>query len=447
MSVTIIGVQVGGRLLEIAYDMKMTLVLLGVLAYVGYRARTANRVPAKQICEATLASERVFHELLRAEEVQMAHNTKSTSPLNVRRKKKKSAHKQTDAAPIERLSDALDNPVVPPAAMILDDVDLIVLTDAVPVTEIVEVPDVVTKPKKSASNKKFNSPFSPAKDVSEINWMDVVRLPTKSSPGSTASTSSSSSSKARRSLSPVKSSSSSFPIQSLKPISSIPTLSINTFVDAPCLSNVDHATTKPVLSRSRSSIADGRSWRDVLGPLSPSPTSPPVLTKTTSLGTMVYPPLPKGPPPPLPATPIEVAPVALAQIVQQIEFYFSETNLQRDLFLRQRMDVHGFVYVNVVLNFNRVKAITQLQKIEVDLPSLIRALELSPCLSVQCKRLASGAIDPEFVRLAKIRPAKDWAAWVPANPLPTNHPFEMHANLAQLRRTGLCSPTSIAQTA
>ncbi|RHZ26903.1 hypothetical protein DYB26_012024, partial [Aphanomyces astaci] len=398
--------------------------------------------------------------------------SKSASPLNVRRKKKK-ANKQTSEAastrviipatqtttPTRTLSeivgaeddveaqlDTVDIPVVPPA-VVSDDVGVI-LVEA-PVSRVDDVPEQVVKPSKAppakpSNKKKAKTSGGLSKDVPEIDWLDVVRLPTKSSPSSTASTtSSSSSSQARRSLSPVKSLSMS-PSQFNLP-NTMAALSINTtmshhhpsFAASPV-----PVTTKPLLSRSRSSVADGRSWRDALGPLCPAPISPPALTKTVSLGAAItiYPPLPKDPPPPL-----SVAPSELAQIVQQIEFYFSDANLQRDLFLRNRMDAQGFVYLNVVLNFNRVKAITQFQKMAVDLPSLIRALEQAPRLTVQCKRLASGAIDPEFARLAKIRPATDWAAWVPSNPLPSNHPFELHANMAQLRRS--CSASGFAQTA
>lgn len=40
------------------------------------------------------------------------------------------------------------------------------------------------------------------------------------------------------------------------------------------------------------------------------------------------------------------------------EYYFSARNLRNDWYLRQRMDAHGFVYLTVVANFNRVKELT-----------------------------------------------------------------------------------------
>lgn len=43
----------------------------------------------------------------------------------------------------------------------------------------------------------------------------------------------------------------------------------------------------------------------------------------------------------------------------QIEYYFSTTNLPKDLFLRENMDSQGFVPLDVIADFSRVKSISQ----------------------------------------------------------------------------------------
>jgi hypothetical protein len=122
------------------------------------------------------------------------------------------------------------------------------------------------------------------------------------------------------------------------------------------------------------------------------------------------------------------------------EFYFSEANLRRDLFLRQRMDMDGYVYISVVMNFNRVRALTA----GIPLLEIVQQLDASQSLQVLCKRLEIDAlssssssavtamnhttmeiIDPAFVQLGKVRPKTDWLRWVPQNPLPSCHPFDL----------------------
>lgn len=47
-------------------------------------------------------------------------------------------------------------------------------------------------------------------------------------------------------------------------------------------------------------------------------------------------------------------------IIRQIEYYFSENNLRRDKFLIQKVgEADGWVDINVLLTFNRLKAITE----------------------------------------------------------------------------------------
>ncbi|KAG9408227.1 hypothetical protein AC1031_021472 [Aphanomyces cochlioides] len=422
MSLSINGVQVGGKLLEMASDVKMTIVVLAIIVYIGYRSTIASAKPVKSIDEALVECERLQRELLEEEDRQLplivpAATTPKQSIL--RRKKKKAKRKENN--PDEEHSNEQDHhenvaddmPITQEkeSTVVEEEPDQVrpaieipqqqeqQTRDTAPVLIVAaESPNVDIIVAKKQTKKK--SPRSPMKDflvsAPEIDWSDVP-LPTKSSPGSTASTSSSSSSKARRSLSPVK---------PPAPVSEELLMSLS-------------PAAKPLkLARSQSSVADGRSWREVLG----APPAPPSLSKTASLGVPpvpINPPLPKDPPPPTPSE--------MDQIVQQIAFYFSEANLQRDLFLRNRMDVQGFVYVSVVLNFNRVKAMTQFQKTSLDMLQLIQSLEQSPTLDVHVKRRTDGSVDPEFARLAKVRPAKNWTRWLPAKPLPSSHPFEAHA--------------------
>ncbi|CAK4627544.1 hypothetical protein LEN26_011659 [Aphanomyces euteiches] len=439
MSLSINGVQVGGKLLEMASDMKMTIVVLAIIVYIGYRSTVASTKPAKSIEEALVECERLQRELLEEEDRQLPLIVPATTTPKqsiLRRKKKKAKRKENN--PDEEYSSneqdhhedvADDMPITQEkeATVVEEEPDQVrpaieipqqqeqQTRDTAPVLIVAaKSPNVDIIVAKKKTKKK--SPRSPMKDflvsAPEIDWSDVP-LPTKSSPGSTASTSSSSSSKARRSLSPVK---------PPAPVSEELLMSLS-------------PAAKPLkLARSQSSVADGRSWREVLG----APPAPPSLSKTASLG---VPPVPINPP--LPKDPPSLTPSELDQIVQQMyvprlmsfstltlsssAFYFSEANLQRDLFLRNRMDVQGFVYVSVVLNFNRVKAMTQFQKTSLDMLQLIQSLEQSPTLDVYVKRRSDGSVDPEFARLAKVRPAMNWARWLPAKPLPSSHPFEAHA--------------------
>lgn len=45
-------------------------------------------------------------------------------------------------------------------------------------------------------------------------------------------------------------------------------------------------------------------------------------------------------------------------VSQQLEYYFSIDNLIKDMYLRKNMDSQGFVFLDVILDFNRIKALT-----------------------------------------------------------------------------------------
>jgi hypothetical protein len=48
----------------------------------------------------------------------------------------------------------------------------------------------------------------------------------------------------------------------------------------------------------------------------------------------------------------------LAFFVSFSEYYFSRENLQKDFFLRRKMDSEGYLPVTLVASFNRVRSLT-----------------------------------------------------------------------------------------
>jgi len=58
-------------------------------------------------------------------------------------------------------------------------------------------------------------------------------------------------------------------------------------------------------------------------------------------------------------------------LVGQIEYYFSEENLQRDFFLRRKMDAGGYLPIGLIGSFHRIQSLTE------DLSLLMNALRLS----------------------------------------------------------------------
>ncbi|KDN35317.1 La-domain-containing protein [Tilletiaria anomala UBC 951] len=81
------------------------------------------------------------------------------------------------------------------------------------------------------------------------------------------------------------------------------------------------------------------------------------------------------------------------QLLAQIEFYFSQRNLQGDFFLRNCMDSDGWVPVSTVAAFNRIK------RLGADLKTVVDTLLYSTVLDV----------DPERMMVRKMF---GWEAWV-----------------------------------
>ncbi|KAI9781038.1 MAG: hypothetical protein M1816_002581 [Peltula sp. TS41687] len=61
----------------------------------------------------------------------------------------------------------------------------------------------------------------------------------------------------------------------------------------------------------------------------------------------------------MPYTPYVEQYSVLSMVSMQLEYYFSVDNLCKDMFLRKHMDSQGFVFLNVIANFNRIRNLTQ----------------------------------------------------------------------------------------
>ncbi|KAL4277943.1 hypothetical protein GQ457_03G044030 [Hibiscus cannabinus] len=83
-----------------------------------------------------------------------------------------------------------------------------------------------------------------------------------------------------------------------------------------------------------------------------------------------------------------------ANIVKQIEYYFSDKNLQNDRYLISLMDDLGWVPISKIADFKRVKRMSE------DIQFILDALMDSSSIEVQGD---------------KIRRHDDWSKWVPAN--------------------------------
>lgn len=68
-------------------------------------------------------------------------------------------------------------------------------------------------------------------------------------------------------------------------------------------------------------------------------------------------------------------------ILKQIEYYFSQENLCTDLFLKSKMDNHGWVPIHVIATFNRIKLLTN------SIPFILDAIRPSDVLEVEGNRV------------------------------------------------------------
>ncbi|KAI9109236.1 hypothetical protein K1719_019859 [Acacia pycnantha] len=78
-------------------------------------------------------------------------------------------------------------------------------------------------------------------------------------------------------------------------------------------------------------------------------------------------------------------------IVKQIDYYFSDDNLVKDVFLKSQMDEQGWVSISLIASFPRVKSLT------TDIPWILESLRTSTVVEVQGD---------------KVRRRNEWKKWL-----------------------------------
>ncbi|CAI5746597.1 unnamed protein product [Peronospora destructor] len=74
------------------------------------------------------------------------------------------------------------------------------------------------------------------------------------------------------------------------------------------------------------------------------------------------------------------------RLQRQLEFYLSESNLRQDKFLQQAMDEQGFVPVDVLLSFNKLKMLKATKRMildEAEKSSIIRVDRTRSCIAAK----------------------------------------------------------------
>ncbi|CDW54208.1 la protein 1 [Trichuris trichiura] len=115
-----------------------------------------------------------------------------------------------------------------------------------------------------------------------------------------------------------------------------------------------------------------------------------------------------------------------ARIREQIEFYLSDGNLERDYFLRRKMDSQGYVPLSLILSFNRIKSLTR------DMPLVVEALRESSI--VETSRDGS-----------KLRPRQNPLSWPMLDFSSLLHDGSMtkaHSSATQVSKCGVDMPNA-----
>ena len=76
-------------------------------------------------------------------------------------------------------------------------------------------------------------------------------------------------------------------------------------------------------------------------------------------------------------------------VKHQIEYYFSQENLDRDFFLRRKMTPEGYLPISLVASFNRVQQLTQ------DITFIVESVVDSEIVEVKDGLLIRSKVDPE----------------------------------------------------
>ncbi|XP_071929997.1 la-related protein 1A-like [Coffea arabica] len=155
------------------------------------------------------------------------------------------------------------------------------------------------------------------------------------------------------------------------------------------------------------------------GPGFPGPAGPIYYIRPAPPGSarMPYPPFfplhPLSPGPPM----VPSATVSLrGSIVKQIEYYFSDENLQNDHYLLSLMDDHGWVPISIIADFKRVK------KMSTDISFILDALQASTTIEIQGD---------------KVRRRDEWSKWInhKLSPLVWSSPKTLENNDSSLSAT------------
>lgn len=78
-------------------------------------------------------------------------------------------------------------------------------------------------------------------------------------------------------------------------------------------------------------------------------------------------------------------PIELIEFVFCSEYYFSDENLQRDFFIRRKMDAEGYLPIKLIASFPRMKALSSDMQIVLDAVTESDQLELSKNFKVRTK--------------------------------------------------------------
>ncbi|KZV30589.1 la-related protein 1-like [Dorcoceras hygrometricum] len=145
---------------------------------------------------------------------------------------------------------------------------------------------------------------------------------------------------------------------------------------------------RPSFSRP-SGFVDGRNFPGPPGVICYFPAAPPSFVRVPYPPFLVpYAPSFGVPMPPSPTIALK------ANIVRQIEYYFSDQNLQVDSYLVSLMDGQGWVQISAIADFPRVK------RMNAEIPFILDALQASETIEVQGE---------------KIRRRNEWSNWIPAS--------------------------------
>ncbi|KAK7346319.1 hypothetical protein VNO80_20835 [Phaseolus coccineus] len=99
------------------------------------------------------------------------------------------------------------------------------------------------------------------------------------------------------------------------------------------------------------------------------------------------------------------------KIVNQIDYYFSNDNLVKDIYLRRNMDDQGWVPINLISNFKKVKYLTE------NIQTVIDAVRASSVVEIQGD---------------KVRKRNDWRRWImPPAQLPNSRGSQTIGQLAE----------------